>query len=125
MPCNLLCDQLCVIYAMSSCKCVSLAVSSCISCMDVHTGRSNDVLMVLTFMLRPCFSPPLFSLWLWHDGQSAINSLACGLYSMCTLYLCIHKVMHCRQCDSVATSLPIITTNDFWFVMTRTSHAKQ
>ena len=52
-PCHLswptlLCGQPCMIYTLSSCRC-----ASCISCIDVHTGRPTVVLIVLTFILRP------------------------------------------------------------------------
>ena len=57
----------CMIYALSSCRCASLVVASCISHMDVHTGRSIVVLIVLTFMLRPPYFS-LSSLWLWHNN---------------------------------------------------------
>ena len=97
-----LCSQLCMIYALRSCRCASLAVAFCISFMDVHTGRSAAVLIVLTFMLRPPIS-------------------LCFLHG----YWCISRIMHFRHYDSVATSLPIIVANGVWSVMTYTSHAKQ
>ena len=56
---SFLCDEQCMISALRSCSHVSLAVASCISCMDVHIGRPTVMLILLTFMLRPQIS--LFS----------------------------------------------------------------
>ena len=35
-----------IIYALSSCRCASLAIASCMSCMDIHTDRSIVVLIM-------------------------------------------------------------------------------
>ena len=101
------------------------SVPSCIFHIDEHIGRSNAVSIALTLMLRPHISLSLFSSWLCHDSQSAMNSLRPGLYSMHTLYQCLCRIMHCGCCDHVATSLPIMDTNGLWYVMTCTSFAKQ
>ena len=92
--------------------------------MGVHTDRSTVVLVVLTFMHRPHISLTLFSSWLLHDNQSLINSSGPCLYSMHFLYCCMHRIIHCRYCDSIATSLFIMATNNLWSMMTHTSHAK-
>ena len=112
-----LCGKPCMTYNSSSCVCASLAVASHISHIDVHTGRSTAVLIVLMSMLRLHISLSSFSSWLCHDNKSAINSPGPGLYSMCTLYWCMHRIMHCMHCDNDATSLPIIDTNGLWSVM--------
>ena len=112
-------------YMPCSCRCISLAVTSYTSNIDVQTGRSTDVTITLTLMLRPHISLYLFSLWLHYDSHSAMNNSGPGLYRMCTLYWGMHRITHCRHCDNVATSLPIIATNGLWSVMTCTSQTKQ
>ena len=74
---------------------------------DVHIGRSTAVSIMLTFMLRPHISSSLFSSWLWHDNQSAINNSGPGLNSIHTPYWCMHRVIHCRCWDNVATFYPL------------------
>ena len=78
------CGQPCIIHALSSCRFAFLAVASCISYMDVHTGRSNVLLIVLKFMLKPSISLSLFTLWLCHDNQSAVSTSGPDLYRMHT-----------------------------------------
>ena len=73
-----------MIYGFSSCRCASLAVTSYISHFDVHTGRSTTVSVVFMFMFKPLISLSLFSLWLCHDSQSAMNSSWPGLCSVCS-----------------------------------------
>ena len=80
-----LCSQLSMLYAFISSRCASLAVSSFISHIDVHRGRSAASI-TLMFMLSPHISLSLFCPWLCHDSQSAVNCLGPGLYSVCTLY---------------------------------------
>ena len=79
-------SQPCMIIALSAYRFPSLVVASCISCIDMHTGRSIVVLILLTFMLRPDISLSSLPSWLWHDNQSATNSSVPGLYSMHTMY---------------------------------------
>ena len=50
-----------MIYVLSSFRCAALAVASCISHIDVHTGRFTVVLIVLIFMLRPSIFLSVFS----------------------------------------------------------------
>ena len=69
-----------MIHDFSSCGCKSFPVTSCISHIDVHIGRSTAVSTTLILMLRPHISLSLFSLWLCHDSQSAMNSLGPGMY---------------------------------------------
>ena len=72
-----------MICVFNSCRCASLAVVSCIPCIDVHTSRSTVVSITLMFMFRPC-----------HDSQSVKNSSGPGLYSMHSmhLYWCISRI---------------------------------
>ena len=58
----------------------------------------------------------LFSSWLCHDSQSAMNSSGPGLYSI--LYCCMHRIMCSKHCDNVAASLPITDTNSLCSMMT-------
>ena len=114
-----------MIYAFSSYRYASLAFTSCISCTDVHTGKSTAVSIMLMFILMPHIFLFLFSSWLCHDSQSAMNSFGTGLYSMHTLYCCICRIMHFRHYDNITVSLPIIATNGLQTVMTCTSYTKQ
>ena len=108
-----------MIYALSSYRYTSLAVTSCISHMDAQTGRSTVVLIRLTFMLRPHIY--IFSLHACGlDNQCAVSSSGPGLYSLHILYCCMHRIMCCKHCESVATSVFIITTNGLWYLMTCT-----
>ena len=75
-----------MIHSLSFCRCASLTVASCIYHMVVNTGRSAVVLIVLTYMLRPHISLSLFSAWLCHNNQFAINSSGPNLYC---LHACI------------------------------------
>ena len=108
------CGQSFMIHGFSCCRCVSLAVTSYIMCIDVHTDMSSAVSITLMFMLRHHISLSLFSSWLCHDSQSALNSPGLCLYSIHTLYWYMCRIMHCRCCDNVATSLCIIATNSLW-----------
>ena len=112
---SFLCSQPFRIYAFSSCRCASLDVTSCISHIDVHTGKSTAVSVTLMSMLRPHISLSLFSSWLCHDSQSAVNSLGPGLYSMNTLCWYMFRIVCCRD---IATSLPNIATNGLRSTMT-------
>ena len=128
MPCatsSFSCSQSFMIYDWSSYKCTSLVIASSISCIDVQTGRSTAVSNASMFMLRPHTSLSLFSLWLCYDSQSTMNSSGPGLFSLCTLYWCMHRIMQSRYCDNVATSLPITATNGFLSVMTYTWCSKE
>ena len=98
--------------AFSSCRCVSLAITSCISCI-VHTGKSTAISITSMFMLRPLISLSLFFSWLCHYSQSAINSSGPGLYNLHIVYWCMHRIKHCIPCDNFVTSLPIIGTNGY------------
>ena len=94
-----LCGQSSMIYAFSFYRCASLGVISCISCIDIHTGRSMAVSIALIFMLRPCIYLSLLSSWLFHDSQSGMNSSGPGLYNIHTLYLFMCRIMCCRHFD--------------------------
>ena len=83
---SFLCGQPFMIYVFSFCRCTSLVVTSCISHIDLHTGRPTDVSIMLMFMLRSHISLSLFPSWLCHDSQSAMNNSGHGLSSMHTLY---------------------------------------
>ena len=48
---SLLCGQPCLLYGLM-CRCVSWAVVSYMSCMDLHNDRSIVLLIVLAFMFR-------------------------------------------------------------------------
>ena len=121
---NFFCSQPYRIYALSSCRCASWAIASHIFCMDMYPDMSSVVLIVFIFMLKSHISLSLFSSLLLHDDQSATNSREPGLYSMCTMQLCVCRIMHHRHCDSAVTFLPIITTSCFWSVMICNSCAK-
>ena len=124
MPCFLY-SQTYMIYTLSSCMCASLAVASCISCIDAHTGRPTVAFILLIFIIRPHISLSLLSSWLWCDNLSVINSSGPGVCSMYILYWCIHRIMHCWHCDSVERSLPIVATNGLCSMTTCTSCAKE
>ena len=68
--------------------------------------------IVLTFLLRTCIFSIFFSSLLSHDDPSAVNSLEPGLHS-----IVMHRIIDCRHCDNVATSLPIIATNGLWHLL--------
>ena len=96
---------------MSSC------VAAYISSVDMHTGIFTDVLMALTFMLIPAISSSFFSVCLFGDSQIAVCTSGLGLNMICTLYLCIIRIIHCKCRDTMNTSLPSIATNGLWSVM--------
>ena len=63
---------------------------------DVHSGRSSAVSIALLFRFMPHMSLSLFSMWLCHDGQAVVSSSVPVLNSMCTMYWCMCRIMHCR-----------------------------
>ena len=58
------------------------------------------------------------------------NSLSFSLHgcvmvtNLHTLHWCMHIIIHCKHCDNVATSSPIIAANGVCSVMTCTSCVK-
>ena len=112
-----LCSQPYMIYTMRSCKCASWFVAFCMSCMDVHTGRFINVLIVLTFMLRL-----YISVFVFLNGCDGITSLQYIAQTLVYI-VCVHCIGVCiKLCTTgiVLVSphfLPIIITNGLWSVM--------
>ena len=119
------CGKPCIIYAFCFCSYVSSPVAACMSSMDVHTALYTDMQIALKVKFIPVISWSVYSLWLFRDSQSTMYKSGWGLYMMCTLYWCIHSIMHYNCWGSVATSLLNIANKGFWSVMMHTSLMKK
>ena len=112
-------------YLCSICNSGSCSTADHMSFIEVPIGMSTNVLMFCILTFVPGISWSLFSMWLWHNSQSAMYSLGLGLYKICMMYWCICSMMQCGHSDNIITSLLILATSCLWSGMTHTSFAKQ
>ena len=86
------CGQPSMIYMLHLCKCSSITIISCKSCINMHVVMSIATLMASLSSFMPLISSSLFYVWL----------------CLTTNPLCIDKVPFCRLCmfctDSLATT---------------------
>ena len=101
-----------MMYAINLLVLIS-CISSHVSCVDMNSGMSVQVSMVLMLILE--ISTPFFSQSFCHDSRSAMYRSGPSLYNLHILYWGMICRMYCCLCDSVPTSFSKCSYQ--WFVI--------